>query len=132
MLPDGRIVTGKTSSTLGAASALLLNALKTLGNIEDNLQLISADVLSPICDLKTQYLQHRNPRLHTDEVLLALTISALSDPISNTAKKQLANLKGSDAHFSVIISDEDEKILRRLGINVSCEPQYETKRLYHK
>ncbi len=132
MLPDGRIVTGKTSSTLGAASALLLNALKTLGNIEDSLQLISADVLSPICSLKTQYLQHRNPRLHTDEVLLALTISALSDPISNTAKKQLANLKGSDAHFSVIISDEDEKILRRLGINVSCEPQYETKKLYHK
>ena len=132
VLPDGRIVTGKTSSTLGAASALLLNALKTLGNIDDDLDLISSDVLSPICGLKTQYLQHRNPRLHTDEVLLALTISALSDSVSNAAKKQLANLRGSDAHFSVIISDEDEKILRRLGINVSCEPQYETKRLYHK
>lgn len=132
MLPDGRIVTGKTSSTLGAASALLLNALKTLGDIDDSLQLISADVLSPICSLKTQYLQHRNPRLHTDEVLLALTISALSDPVSNIAKEQLSKLQGSDAHFSVIISDEDEKILRRLGINVSCEPQYETKRLYHK
>ncbi len=132
MLPDGRIITGKTSSTLGAASALLLNALKTLGNIDDKRELISADVLTPICGLKTQYLQHRNPRLHTDEVLLALTISALSSPVANAAKEQLANLKGSDAHFSVIISDEDEKILRRLGINVSCEPQYETKRLYHK
>ncbi len=132
MLPDGRMVTGRTSSTLGAASALLLNALKTLGNIDDKLDLISSDVLTPICGLKTQYLQHRNPRLHTDEVLLALTISALSDPVSNAAKEQLSKLLGSDAHFSVIISDEDEKILRRLGINVSCEPQYETKRLYHK
>ncbi|MBQ8474704.1 MAG: DUF1846 domain-containing protein [Clostridia bacterium] len=132
MLPDGRIITGKTSSTLGAASALLLNALKALGGIDDNLDLIDSHVLTPVCSLKTEYLQHRNPRLHTDEVLLALTISALDNPVANSAKAQLANLRGSDAHFSVIISDEDEKILRRLGINVSCEPQYEVKRLYHK
>ena len=131
-LPDGKIITGKTSSTLGAASALLLNALKTLGNIDDELLLISADVLEPICALKTNYLKHRNPRLHTDEVLMSLTISALSNPIANAAKEQLANLHGSNAHFSVIISDEDVKILRRLGINVSCEPKYENKRLYHK
>lgn len=131
-LPDGRIVTGKTSSTLGAASALILNALKTLGGIEDKLHLISCEVLEPICSLKTQYLQHRNPRLHTDEVLLALTISALTNPIAKSAKDQLDKLRGSKAHFSVIISDEDEKILRRLGVHVSCEPQYETKRLYHK
>ncbi len=131
-LPDGRIVTGKTSSTLGAASALILNALKTLGNIDDKLHLISSEVLEPICSLKTQYLQHRNPRLHTDEVLLALTISALTNPIAKRAKDQLDKLRGSKAHFSVIISDEDEKILRRLGVHVSCEPQYETKRLYHK
>ena len=130
-LPDGTIITGKTSSTLGAASALLLNALKTLGGIDDELLLISAEVLEPICELKTNYLKHRNPRLHTDEVLMSLTISALTNPIANKAKEQLANLRGSNAHFSVIISEEDEKILRRLGVNVSCEAKYESKRLYH-
>ena len=132
VLPDGRLVTGKTSSTLGAAAAMLLNALKTLGDIDDEVDLISASVLEPICELKTHYLKHRNPRLHTDEVLLALTISALSNPAAARAKEELENLKGSDAHFSVIISDEDEHLLRRLGVNVSFEPQYETKRLYHK
>ena len=131
-LPDGRIITGKTSSTLGAASALLLNALKALGGIDDELLLISADVLEPICALKTNYLKHKNPRLHTDEVLMSLTISALSNPVANAAKEQLANLHGSNAHFSVIISEEDEKILKRLGINVSCEAKYENKSLYHK
>ncbi len=132
VLPDGQVVTGKTSTTLGAASALLLNALKVLGGIDDELELISADILEPICELKTDYLKHKNPRLHTDEVLLALTVSALTDPISKLAKEQLSNLQGSDAHFSVIISEEDEMILRRLGINVSCEARYENKRLYHR
>ena len=131
-LPNGKIVTGKTSSTLGAASALLLNALKELGGIDDELHLISAEVLEPVCKLKTQYLKHKNPRLHTDEVLMALTISALTNPVAKLAKEQLSNLKGGDAHFSVILSEEDEKILRRLGINVSFEPKYEHKRLYHK
>lgn len=132
ILPDGRLVTGKTSSTLGAASALLLNALKMLGGIDDSLDLISSDVLTPICELKTKYLKHKNPRLHTDEVLLALTISALSDPVAKLAIEQLENLSGSDAHFSVILSEEDERNLRRMGINISMEPQYESKRLYHK
>ncbi len=132
VLPDGRIVTGKTSPTLGAASALLLNALKALGNIDSEIDLIEAQVLEPICGLKTQYLKHKNPRLHTDEVLLALTISALSSPVAQKAKEQLENLKGSDAHFTVILSEEDEKIMRRLGINVSFEPRYENERLYHK
>ncbi len=132
VLADGRLVTGRTSDTLGAASALLLNALKKLAGINDGLDLISASVLEPICQLKTQYLHHKNPRLHTDEVLMALTISALTNPIAQKAQEQLDNLRGSDAHFSVILSDEDEMLLRRLGINVSCEAQYETKRLYHK
>ena len=132
VLPDGRVVTGKTSSTLGAASALILNALKALGEIDDKLDLISADILAPICGLKTKYLKHKNPRLHTDETLMALTISALSDPISKLAKEQLEKLSGSDAHFSVIISEEDERIMKRLGINVSCEPRYENKQLYHR
>ncbi len=132
ILPDGQIVTGKTSSTLGAASALLLNALKALSNIDDSLDLIDAQVLEPICDLKTRYLKHKNPRLHTDEVLLALTISAMTNPVSMLAKESLESLKGSCAHFSVILSEEDEKILKRLGINVSFEPRYETERLYQK
>ena len=132
VLPTGDVVTGKTSTTLGAASALLLNSLKVLGGIDDSLDLISAHILEPICNLKTQYLKHRNPRLHTDEVLIALTISAQTDPIAHLATEQLSKLKGSDAHFSVIISEEDEKILRRLGINVSFEPKYEHKRLYQK
>ena len=132
VLPDGRVITGRTSDTLGAASALLLNSLKALAGIADRFDLISAQVLEPICDLKTRYLLHKNPRLHTDEVLMALTISALTNPIANQAKEQLSNLKGSDAHFTVVLSEEDEMLLRRLGINVSCEPQYETKRLYHK
>ncbi len=131
MLPDGRVITGKTSNTLGAASALLLNALKTLGNIDDSLDLISSEVLEPICALKTDYLQHKNPRLHTDEVLMALTISALTDPVAMSAKEQLSKLRGCDAHFSVILSESDERLLRRLGINVSCEAKYETKCLYH-
>ena len=132
VLPDNRVITGKTSSTLGAASALLLNALKALGGIDDQLELISAQVLEPVCELKTKYLGHRNPRLHTDEVLLALTISALTNPLAQIAKEQLPKLRGCEAHFSVILSDEDERLLRRLGLNVSFQPKYETRKLYHK
>ena len=132
MLPDGRIVTGKTSSTLGCASAMLLNALKLLAGIDHDVDLISARVLEPICQLKTEYLLHKNPRLHIDEVLLALTISALRNEVAQKAKEQLSKLRGSEVHFTVIISEEDERVLQRLGINVSCEPRYETSRLYHK
>ena len=132
MLPDGRIVTGKTSSTLGAASAMLLNALKLLAGIDHDIDLISARVLEPICALKTQYLLHKNPRLHVDEVLLALTISALRNEVAQKAKEQLSKLRGSEVHFTVIISEEDERLLQRLGMNVSCQPRYETSRLYHK
>ena len=132
ILPDGRIVTGRTSKTLGAASAMLLNALKTLADIDDKIDLIASHVLEPICELKTGYMGHRNPRLHTDEVLLALTISALNDEVAQKAKEQLKNLRGSHAHFTVILSEEDEKLLRRLGIHVSFEAKYETRRLYHK
>ena len=132
VLPDGRVITGKTSGTLGAAAALLLNALKALGNIDDQFELISKQVLEPVCHLKTTYLDHRNPRLHTDEVLLTLAISALTNPLADLAKRQLPGLRGSEAHFSVIISEEDLKIFKRLGVRVSCEPKYETKRLYHR
>ena len=131
-LPDGKILTGKTSDLLGASSALLLNALKALGGIGDQFELISKQVLEPVCHLKTTYLDHRNPRLHTDEVLLTLAISALTNPLAALAKQQLPGLRGSEAHFSVIISEEDLKIFKRLGVRVSCEPKYETKRLYHR
>ena len=132
VLPDGRVVTGKTSSNLGAASAMLLNALKALGGIGDQFELISAQVLEPVCKLKTRYLGHRNPRLHTDEVLLALTISSLTNPLADLAQQQLSKLRGCDAHFTAVLNDEDIDLMKRLGINVSCEPQYESKGLYHK
>ena len=132
VLPDGKVVTGRTSDTLGAASALLLNALKALGGIDDHFELISAQVLEPVCRLKTQYMGHRNPRLHTDEVLMALTISALTNPLAELAQQQLPKLRGCDAHFTVVLSEVDEKLLKKLGIHVSCEPKYETKKLYHK
>ena len=132
VLPDGQVVTGKTSGTLGAAAALLLNALKALGHIDDQFELISKQVLEPVCHLKTTYLDHRNPRLHTDEVLLTLAISALTNPLAELAQQQLPKLRGCDAHFTVILSEVDENLLRRLGINVSCEARYETKKLYHK
>ena len=132
ILPDGRVVTGKTSDTLGAASALLLNALKAVGGIGDELELISAQVLEPVCNLKTRYMGHRNPRLHTDEVLMALTISALTNPLAELAQQQLPKLRGCEAHFTVILSEVDAKLLKKLGIHVSCQPKYETKKLYHK
>ncbi len=132
VLPDGRVVTGKTSDNLGAASALLLNALKAVGGINDELELITVQVLEPVCRLKTRYMGHRNPRLHTDEVLLALAISALTNPLADLAQRQLPKLLGADAHFTVILSGEDVHLLRSLGVNVTCEPVYETKRLYHK
>ena len=132
VLPNGEIVTGKTSPTLGAASALILNALKRLGGIDKETDLIQAYVLEPICNLKTEYLKNKNPRLHIDEILIALTISALSSDVARKAKEQLRNLHGSDAHFTVILSAEDEKVLKKLGINVSYEPKHENGRLYHK
>ena len=132
VLPDGSVVTGKTSSLLGASAALLLNALKAMAGIDHKLKLIPASVIEPISRLKTGNLGHRNPRLHSDEVLIALAISGLTNPLAAMVQEQLSSLRGCDAHFSVIISEEDEKLYKRLGIHVSCEPRYEIKRLYHK
>ena len=132
VLPDGRVVTGKTSSLLGASAALLLNALKAMAGIRSDMNLISNQVIEPISALKIQSLGHHNPRLHSDEVLIALAISALTNPLADMARAQLGTLRGCDAHFSVIISEEDIKLYKRLGIHVSCEPKYESKRLYHK
>ena len=132
VLDDGRVVTAKTSSLLGASAALLLNALKTLAGIDQELDLISLQVIEPISRLKTESLGHHNPRLHSDEVLIALSMSALTNPLAAMALQQLHALRDCDAHFSVIISEEDIHLYKRLGIRVTCEPKYEVKRLYHK
>ena len=132
VLPDGSVVTGKTSSLLGASAALLLNALKAMAGIDHKLKLIPASVIEPISRLKTGNLGHRNPRLHSDEVLIALAISGLTNPLAAMVQEKLSSLRGCDAHFSVIISEEDEKLYKRLGINVTCQPRYEVKKLYHK
>ena len=131
-LPDGTIVTGKTSDLMGCASSLLLNALKALAGINNDIDLISPQVISPICALKTGHLGSKNPKLHSDEVLIALCVSAVTNPVAALAMKQLDKLRGCDAHFSVIPSSVDEKQYRKLGIDVSCEPRYEETRLYHK
>jgi len=123
-LPDGRIITGKTSDLLGASAALLLNALKALANIPDELHLISPKVIDPIQRLKVDYLGNRNPRLHTDEVLIALSISAATDPTAEKAMEQLGNLRGCEVHSSVILSAVDEKVFKRLGINLTCQAQF--------
>ena len=123
-LPDGRIVTGKTSRLLGASAALLLNALKTMANIPDNMHLISPAAIDPIQHLKVEHLGNRNPRLHTNEVLIALSISAATDPIAEQAMEQLASLRGCEVHSSVILSSVDEMTFKRLGVNLTCEPRY--------
>ena len=132
VLPDGAVVTGKTSSLLGASAALLLNALKHMAGLDGKLELLPPSVIEPISRLKTENLGHRNPRLHSDEVLIALAISALTNPLAALVQQQLNRLRDCDAHFSVVISQEDIKLYQRLGINVSCEPKYESHKLYHK
>ena len=130
-LPDGRIVTGKTSSLLGASSSMLLNCLKELAGIDDSVELISPDIIEPIQDLKTGIMGNHNPRLHTDEVLIALSICAATEAVAKKALDQLHNLKGLEAHSSVILSRVDENVFRKLGVNMTYEPQYQTKKLYH-
>jgi len=131
-LNDGRIITGKTSSLLGASAAVLLNALKELGGIQHEIHLISPIVIEPIQVLKTKHMGNHNPRLHTDEVLIALSICAATNPTAALAMQQLPKLKGCEAHSTVILSKVDENVFHKLGINITCEPQYQTKKLYHK
>lgn len=131
-LPDGEIVTGKTSNLLGASAAVLLNALKKLGNIDDEKLLISPCIIEPIQNLKTTNLGNHNPRLHTDEVLIALCMSAVTDETAALAMEQLPKLKGCEAHSSVMLSQVDSSVFRKLGLNLTCEPKYQTKKLYHK
>ena len=130
-LPDGRVVSGKTSALLGASAAALLNALKVLGGIQKDIHLISPIIIEPIQNLKTKHLGNHNPRLHTDEILVALSICAANNPTAELAMAQLPKLRGCEAHSTVILSQVDSTTFRKLGVNLTCEPKYQTKKLFH-
>ncbi|MDD7769482.1 DUF1846 domain-containing protein [Suipraeoptans intestinalis] len=130
LLDDGRMVTGKTSKLLGACASLLLNALKELAGIDHEVHVISPSAIEPIQALKTRYLGSKNPRLHTDEVLIALSVSAATDPNASLALQQLPKLKGCQAHTSVMVGSVDMKQFRKLGIQATFEAVQERKSLY--
>lgn len=131
-LNDGTIITGKTSSLLGASSACLLNCLKFLAGIPKEVTLISPEIIEPIQHLKVEHMGNRNPRLHMDEVLIALSICAVTDCNAEAAMEQLGKLHGCEAHATVILSRVDENVFQKLGVNLTCEPKYQTKRFYYK
>lgn len=130
-LNDGTIITGKTTELLGATSAMLLNSLKKLADIPKEVDLISAEIIEPIQQLKLHHFGDHNKRMHVDEILIALTICAKTDENTQLALDQLDQLKGCEFHSSVILSSVDERILKQLGVNYTCEPIYEKARLYH-
>ena len=131
-LGDGTIVTGKTSKLMGASAAALLNALKSLGGIDESILLLPAVLMEPLQKLKVENLGNNNPRLHSDEVLIALAISATTNPVAAMAMEQLPKLRGCQAHISVMLSNVDKTIYKKLGIDLTSEPIYATKKLYHK
>ena len=131
-LPDGQIVTGKTTALLGPSAAVVLNAVKALGHIDKETHLISPHVIEPVQDLKCNYLGNHNPRLHSDEVLVALSVSAATNPTAAKALTMLPQLKGCEAHSTVILPAVDDNTFRRLGLNLTCDPAYQTHKLYHK
>ena len=131
VMPDGSVVTGKTSARLGAASSLLMNALKHVTDVDMELEVISDSAIEPISRLKTHFLGSKNPRLHPDETLMALSITSATSEIAAQVLAGLEKLRCCDAFFSVIISADDEQVLRRLGINVCCEPKFERSTLFH-
>ena len=131
-LPDGRIVCGKTSDLLGASAALLLNALKELAGVDHEQHVISPDAIHPIQQLKTKYLGSKNPRLHIDEILIALSMSAATSDAARLALEQIPNLRGCQAHTSVMLSDVDVISFRKLGIELTCEAKAEKKKKYQK
>ena len=130
-LPNGEIVTGKTGNLMGSSAATLLNALKVLANIDDEVLLIDSKVIEPIQKLKVNHMGSVNPRLHTDEILLSLAVSAVTDKTAKRALDQLSNLKGSEFHSSVILSHVDAMTLKKLGINVTSEPRRQTETVFN-
>ena len=131
-MPDGEIVTGRTSDLLGPSAAALLNAVKHLAGIDDEIDLIPAAVIEPIQRLKCSYLGNHNPRLHSDEILVALSISAAGSDISRQAMEMLPALRNCEAHSTVILPHVDDNIYRRLGIRVTQDPQFQVKKLFHR
>ena len=129
-LEEGTIITGKMSALLGASSAVILNALKTIAGLDDSILLISPSILEPIQTLKTENMGYKNTKLHVDEMLIALSISAQTDPVAKAALEQLPKLRGCEMHSSVILSSVDESTLKRLGLNITCEPVYQGNSLY--
>lgn len=121
-LADGTVITSKTTDLLGASAALLLNALKYLAGVEHDTHLISPSAIEPIQALKVGYLGSRNPRLHTDEVLIALAISAVDDENAKRAMRELPRLRGCQVHTSVMLSEVDLGVFKKLGVDLTCEP----------
>ena len=130
-MPDGTIMTGKTTSLLGASSALILNSLKYIAGIDDSAKLISPQIIEPIMELKVNYLGNHNPLLHLDEILIALSIAAIDNEEAKLAYAQLPKLAGLEAHSSVILSQVDVGVFKKLGVNLTCEPAYQNKKLFH-
>jgi len=131
-LPNGEIVTGKTTDLLGPSAAVILNALKKLARIPKKAHLISPEVVEPVQELKCKYLGNHNPRLHSDEVLVALSVSAATNYNAARALSKLPKLKGCEVHSTVILPAVDDNTFRRLGVNLTCDPGYQSHRLYHK
>lgn len=131
-LPDGTIITGKTGNLLGASAALLLNVLKHFAGVKHEIHIISPEAIEPIQTLKVKYLKSKNPRLHTDEVLIALSTSAATNPDARLALRQLSQLNGCQAHTSVMLSDVDINTFKKLGVQLTCEPVYEDGDVYHR
>lgn len=131
-LPDGTIVTGKTGKFLGASASTLLNALKVLGNIDDSVDIIASSVIEPIQKLKVEHMGSKNPRLHTDEILLSLAVSIATNPIAKLALDQLPKLRGAELHSSVILSHVDESTLKKLGVNITCEAKSKTQKVFEE
>lgn len=130
-LENGKIITGKTSSLLGASSSMLLNVLKELAGIPDDIELLSPTIIEPIQSMKTEILGNHNPRLHIDEILIALSICAATNGTAKKALDQVEKLRGLEVHSTVILSRVDEQTFKKLGVNLTCEPKYQTKKLYH-
>lgn len=131
-LPDGEIILGGTSELMGPSAACLLNALKRLAGIERHYHVISRSAIEPIQKLKIESLGSRNPRLHSDEILIALAISASTNPQAALAMQQLQLLKDCEAHSTVILSGPDADVYSRLGLHMTCTPKYQTKALFHR
>jgi len=131
-LNDGRLVDAKTSDLLTSPAALILNALKELAQIRDDLMLISPSIIEPISKMKTETLGNHNPRLHADEIMIALAISARTNPLADLAMKQIPNLKGCQAHATVILAEQDKSVLKKLKIDVTSDAEGYAHRLYVK